>query len=133
MAGATYTVSRALGMLVSCRAGPACFSRPIALKTGAMAGTEAPRPDVEAAALVPQRWFAERAANLQLTRFVLLRGMGFIYLVAFTILVRQVLPLIGEHGLMPAARFLERVRQAQPSASSSAAWSAFSNLPSLFW
>jgi len=102
-----------------------------------MAGTEprpdaeapdAEAPDAEAAALVPQRWFAERAANLQLTRFVLLRGIGFIYLVAFTILVRQVLPLIGEHGLMPAAGFLERVREAQPST-----WSAFSNLPSLFW
>ncbi|HVZ32503.1 MAG TPA: hypothetical protein VG963_08755, partial [Polyangiaceae bacterium] len=75
-----------------------------------MAGIEPPRPDGEAAALIPQRWFAGRAANLQLTRFVLLRGIGFIYLVAFTILVRQVLPLIGEHGLMPAARFLERVR-----------------------
>jgi hypothetical protein len=98
-----------------------------------MAGTEPPRPDAEAASLVPRRWFAERAASLQLTRFVLLRGIGFIYLVAFTILVRQVLPLIGEHGLMPAARFLERVGQAQPSTSSFAAWSAFSNLPSLFW
>jgi hypothetical protein len=58
----------------------------------------------------------ERAANEhQLTRFLLLRGLGCIYVVAFTILIQQLLPLLGEHGLMPIDRFLERVAAGNPS------------------
>ena len=43
-----------------------------------------------------RRWFAEAARDVQLTRFALLRGLGFIYLVGFTILIAQGLPLLGE-------------------------------------
>ena len=40
---------------------------------------------------------------------MLLRGIGLIYAVAFLILVRQGPALIGEHGLLPAARYLDLV------------------------
>ena len=67
------------------------------------------------------------SANYLLARVVLLRGLGFMYVVAFAILVRQVTPLIGSRGLLPVAPFLERV------------WSHFGgaralwHLPTLFW
>jgi hypothetical protein len=44
-----------------------------------------------------------------LTRFVILRLLGVVYFAAFLSLARQVLPLIGSHGLLPAAAFLARV------------------------
>src|SRR5438477_258405 len=37
-----------------------------------------------------------------LTRFVILRLLGFVYAVAFLVAARQLVPLIGEHGLTPA-------------------------------
>jgi len=93
-----------------------------------MAGTEPLPPEADPAPPLRRRWCAEAARDVQLTRFVLLRGVGFIYVVAFSILVRQGLPLLGARGLMPAARFLERVREAHPSLGS-----ALLELPSLFW
>ena len=45
-----------------------------------------------------------------LTRFVFLRALGFVYSVAFLVLWNQMLPLFGSRGLMPADRFLDRVR-----------------------
>ena len=38
-----------------------------------------------------------------LTRFLILRLLGIVYLAAFLSLAVQVLPLIGAHGLLPAA------------------------------
>jgi hypothetical protein len=70
---------------------------------------------------------APRAAQYLVTRAVLLRGLGFLYVVAFAILARQGQPLIGSRGLLPVAPFLERV------------WAHFGGgaailrLPSLFW
>jgi Lipase maturation factor len=89
---------------------------------------QAPGLTSEPAVGLRWRWFAEAAENLQLTRFALLRGLGFIYLVGFLILIEQGLPLLGEHGLMPVARFLERVRQGSESGAG-----AFWAVPSLFW
>src|SRR5690348_13288927 len=67
------------------------------------------------------------ARQYLLTRVVLLRGLGFMYVVAFAILVRQVEPLIGSRGLLPVAPFLERVwRHFDGSA-------ALLRLPTLFW
>ncbi len=63
-----------------------------------------------------------------LTRFVLLRLLGFVYAVAFLVLINQVLPLIGSHGLLPVGAFLENV---QNYFKSSAA--GVYRLPSLFW
>jgi hypothetical protein len=45
-----------------------------------------------------------------LTRFVFLRALGFIYGVAFLVLRQQWRGLLGSHGILPAARFLERLR-----------------------
>ena len=58
----------------------------------------------------------------------MLRLLGCIYAVAFFVAVKQILPLIGSHGLLPVNLFLDRV---QSGLGSSAA--GFLRLPSLFW
>ena len=63
-----------------------------------------------------------------LTRFVILRLLGAVYLVAFLAAARQVVPLIGSHGLLPVSLFLDRVHNAYGSSSA-----GFVRLPSLFW
>src|SRR5262245_25523484 len=81
-------------------------------------------PDAGAAAFRPPL----AGADYFLTRAVFLRALGFLYVVAFAILVRQVVPLIGAHGLLPVEPFLERVSEhydGMPAA-------AFRN-PTLFW
>ncbi len=45
-----------------------------------------------------------------LTRFVILRLLGFVYAVAFLVAAQQLVPLIGEHGLTPATHFLASVQ-----------------------
>lgn len=45
--------------------------------------------------------------HFALTRFVLLRLLGLIYLCAFLVFVQQGLPLVGEHGLLPARSYLQ--------------------------
>ncbi len=67
-------------------------------------------------------------AEYQLTRFVILRLLGFVYAVAFLVAANQLVPLIGEHGLTPAIHFLERV---QSHLGSSAA--GMMRVPTLFW
>ncbi len=61
-----------------------------------------------------------------LVRFAILRLLGLVYAVAFVVAVFQLVPLVGETGLLPAQTFLERVREAYPE-------SAFRELPTLFW
>jgi len=63
-----------------------------------------------------------------LTRFLVLRLLGVVYLVAFLSLARQVVPLIGEHGLLPASAYLDRL-VTHFGAHRSAALAT----PSLFW
>ncbi|HET7472467.1 MAG TPA: lipase maturation factor family protein [Candidatus Limnocylindrales bacterium] len=46
------------------------------------------------------------ASDHQLARFVLERGIAAIYLVAFVVALDQFPALLGEHGLMPARRFV---------------------------
>ena len=58
------------------------------------------------------------APDYWLSRLLFQRGLGAIYLIAFLVAVNQFRPLLGERGLLPAPRFLERVR--------------FSQAPSLF-
>src|SRR4029453_5764469 len=43
------------------------------------------------------------------SRFVFERGLSLIYLVAFIAVVNQFIPLLGERGLLPVARFTEAV------------------------
>jgi hypothetical protein len=76
-----------------------------------------------------------------LTRFVLLRWMGFIYVVAFYVAVRQLVPLVGEHGLTPAPLYHEEMREylgahmenGELVRAPASVWSAFFAEPSLFW
>jgi hypothetical protein len=63
-----------------------------------------------------------------LTRFIILRWLGLVYLVAFLVAVNQLVPLIGEHGLTPAPLFMDRV-----AADFGSKREAFLQLPSLFW
>lgn len=69
-----------------------------------------------------------QAPTWYLTRFLLLRWLGFVYAVAFLIAARQIVPLIGEHGLTPAGAYLALVQDHFGSRSAAAF-----NLPSLFW
>lgn len=65
--------------------------------------------------------------SYELTRFALLRLLGLVYVAAFYSLATQVVPLVGENGLTPAAQLLRRV------AESSSRAQGFWAMPSLFW
>src|SRR5207302_8325917 len=67
-------------------------------------------------------------ASYWLTRFVILRLLGFIYFIGFLVAANQIVPLVGEHGLLPAKTFLERV-----AAHFGSRMEGFWQLPSLFW
>jgi hypothetical protein len=49
-------------------------------------------------------WLA--APDYYLARLVIQRGLGVIYLVAFTVAVNQFRPLLGERGLLPVPRYV---------------------------
>jgi hypothetical protein len=63
-----------------------------------------------------------------LTRFVLLRWMGLVYLVAFYVAAQQLVPLVGANGLTPVTLFYPRLLHycGDPLG-------VFLTLPSLFW
>ena len=63
-----------------------------------------------------------------LGRFVVLRLLGLVYLMAFLTLVNQGRGLIGAHGLEPAADFLDEV-----AAQLGGRAAGFTELPTLFW
>jgi len=69
-----------------------------------------------------------RGNSYWLTRFVILRLLGFVYAVAFLVAANQLVPLIGEHGLTPANHFLNGI---QTELGSRAA--GVIHLPTLFW
>ncbi|GAA4749905.1 lipase maturation factor family protein [Flavisolibacter ginsenosidimutans] len=63
-----------------------------------------------------------------LTRFVILRLLGFVYAVAFLVVINQIIPLIGANGLLPVGLYLKQIGNALGSDSA-----GFFRLPSLFW
>ena len=63
-----------------------------------------------------------------LTRFVILRLLGFVYAVAFLVAAKQLVPLIGENGLTPATHFLNAVQTQLGSRSA-----GMFRVPTLFW
>lgn len=69
--------------------------------------------------------------TFQLTRFVLLRLLGIVYLTAFLVAANQIVPLIGHDGLTPADRFLPQVEEYFKVHSEEG--SAFENFASIFW
>jgi hypothetical protein len=68
------------------------------------------------------------AETYWLTRFVLLRWLGLVYLVAFFAAARQLVPLVGSNGLTPAALFIHQAREQLGST-----WAGFEILPMYFW
>jgi len=50
------------------------------------------------------------ASSYWIARLILQRGLGCVYLIAFLVALEQFRPLLGEHGLLPAPRYLARVR-----------------------
>src|SRR3954454_25374531 len=74
-----------------------------------------------------ERFFA-LGNSYWLTRFVILRLLGFVYAVAFLVAAKQLVPLIGEHGLTPATHFLNEVQTQLGSRSA-----GMFRVPTLFW
>lgn len=63
-----------------------------------------------------------------LTRFVILRLLGLVYLVAFLAAANQLVPLIGAKGLLPAEVWLRNLETHFGSRAT-----GFFNVPSVFW
>src|ERR1700747_367459 len=76
---------------------------------------------------VLERFFA-LGNSYWLTRFVILRLLGFVYAVAFLVAAKQLVPLIGEHGLTPATHFLNVIQTQLGSRSA-----GILRVPTLFW
>ncbi len=75
------------------------------------------------------RWLkSKEKSEYWLTRFVLLRLLGFVYFFAFLSLATQVIPLIGENGLLPANDFLTAFGHRFDTKTD-----AFIAWPTLFW
>ncbi|MEP6646055.1 MAG: lipase maturation factor family protein [Saprospiraceae bacterium] len=68
------------------------------------------------------------APTYWLTRFVILRLLGIVYAIAFLVVIHQIIPLIGSHGLTPVGLYLDRITAALGSQGA-----GFMRLPSLFW
>ncbi len=79
-----------------------------------------------------RKWFTRLlpspAPAWELTRFVFLRFLGFIYFIAFFSLYNQLLPLLGSKGLLPASVFFRNAGRHVGSG-----WLGFYRLPTLFW
>jgi len=67
-------------------------------------------------------------SSFWLTRFLILRLLGFVYFFAFLSAAQQVLPLLGHDGLTPTASWLREVEGALGSR-----FAGFLQFPSLFW
>lgn len=100
-----------------------CMSSETAIPTA-----EPAAPAVEARWRRALSWLEQAGDNYRLTRFMLLRFTGLVWLVAFLSLAQQFIPLVGHDGLLPADLFAERV-----VAHFGSPWSAFWEMPSLFW
>src|ERR1700732_97648 len=72
--------------------------------------------------------FFARGNDYWLTRFVILRLLGFVYVIAFLVAVNQLVPLIGATGLTPAHDFLSRVHSHYGSRTE-----GMLHMPTLFW
>src|SRR5579859_1735035 len=72
-----------------------------------------------------QRLLADDS-RYELTRFAVLRLLALVYATAFLVLVLQLDPLLGSHGLLPVARFLPYVHGRFGA-------EAYWKIPSLFW
>jgi len=69
-----------------------------------------------------------RGNSYWLTRFVILRLLGFVYVVAFPVAAQQLVPLIGGRGLTPAWQFLGEIHTQLGSRTA-----GMLRVPTLFW
>jgi hypothetical protein len=60
------------------------------------------------------------------SRWLFLRLLGLVYLVAFLSLAVQITGLVGDHGILPAREFLDRAHELY-------GWRAYGLLPTLAW
>lgn len=67
------------------------------------------------------------AKSFQLSSFIFLRGLGFLYFIAFLSLWNDLLPLLGSNGLLPVELYLDRIHEHFGTP-----WHAFLENPSLF-
>ncbi|MET0287276.1 MAG: hypothetical protein ABW352_22515, partial [Polyangiales bacterium] len=67
-------------------------------------------------------------SRFELTRFALLRLLGFVYTAAFVSLAWQVIPLLGARGITPAVSEVEGIVRYAGSP-----WRALALQPSLFY
>src|ERR1041384_1889304 len=74
-----------------------------------------------------ERFFA-RGNSYWLTRFVILRLLGFVYTVAFLVAARELVSLGGRNGLTPATEFLYNIPFRPRSRTE-----GMLQLPTLFW
>ena len=65
-----------------------------------------------------------------LTRIVFLRGLAFIYFVAFCVSFNQNKELIGDDGLLPVKLYMSRIKENQKEPSNLA---LFLQVPTMFW
>jgi hypothetical protein len=72
--------------------------------------------------------FFARGNDYWLTRFVILRLLGFVYVIAFLVAVNQLVPLVGATGLTPAHDLMSRVHSFYGSRHV-----AMMHVPTLFW
>jgi hypothetical protein len=68
------------------------------------------------------------SSSYWLTRVFFLRLLGFVYFIAFFSLSRQLGPLIGANGLLPAHLYLDQI-----AAMSGGGWAALQAVPTLLW
>src|SRR5262245_10551318 len=93
--------------------------------TIAAASPLGPEPTTIASGLGMPGWYDKSAgaavsgADYWCSRLVFQRAVAAIYFIAFVCAVNQFVPLLGEHGLLPAPRFVSLV--------------PFSESPSLFY
>jgi hypothetical protein len=69
---------------------------------------------------------ADVAPDFVLSRWVFLRFLGVIYLIAFVSLWVQVHGLLGSRGILPVTEFLQAVRQ-------QLGWERYWHVPTIFW
>jgi hypothetical protein len=69
----------------------------------------------------------------QITSFVFLRALGFVYTTAFLGLALQGSVLFGPNGLLPADKFLRSFAGPPPSPNLGLSWETFARLPTVFW
>jgi hypothetical protein len=93
------------------------------------AAADSPTPSVDADSVQKVSALKRSSGTTYwLTRFVILRLLGLVYLTAFLVAAHQIVPLVGHDGILPADTFLQRVAKHFGSVES-----GFKNLPSLFW